>query len=278
MENLKNVFDSNGYLLFDENGIIIPLKKKEFFGMKKTGMIILPMVVHSDDYVEGEFAKYALQLKTFAEKTPGAFATKYGLSVPFLAEALKDSDFVNYFVSKYVQVGFFAKSFTNRKDELLNGTGVVLVAFPTPIDTVTGMPLSVAPGTTTRFREKAQFIKNQKGKYLVADGEIMYIEKIHSVFDPTTGKPVFSPSLVGGGHPHLDYTKSKFSGVEIQKDSNDGHGFVFADKTTNPSWVDNSPLPAANTSALWKYQGIYLLNNVRQGNWSDPVSVTVKGV
>ncbi len=277
MKKIEIFYPETSIVKFDENGKIIRLEAPEFLQLKKNGCIIIPILVNNDDYVERQVVKHALQLKTFAEKIPGTFASKYGLSSTFIGDAKKDSDFVNFFVEKFVEIPGYAKSWTGTKDDLLNGTGTALVLFPAPMD-LAGVPPSVPPGVTNRFREKAQFIKNQKGNYLKADGDIMYIEKKITVFDPSTGKPDLTMGLVSGGHPHIEYIKSKYSGLEIHKDSGDGHGFLLIDKATNPTWIDNSPLPAPNTSAVWKYQAIYLLKGERIGDWCDPVSVTVKGV
>jgi hypothetical protein len=35
--------------------------------------------------------------------------------------------------------------------------------------------------------------------------------------------------------------------------------------------------PTAGQSALWKYKGIYRLNDERVGQWSDVVSIPVAG-
>ena len=59
------------------------------------------------------------------------------------------------------------------------------------------------------------------------------------IFNPEAGIPVLAFSLIRGSHPHGIYTKSKYDGVEVQKDWNDCHGFVYLDKFHNQSFVDN---------------------------------------
>ena len=38
-----------------------------------------------------------------------------------------------------------------------------------------------------------------------------------------------------------------------------------------------SPLPAAGTSAVWKYKAIYRLNDAQVGQWSDVATIGVMG-
>ncbi|MBI3853039.1 MAG: hypothetical protein HY298_22545 [Verrucomicrobia bacterium] len=46
---------------------------------------------------------------------------------------------------------------------------------------------------------------------------------------------------------------------------------------TVPDYLDTAALPAAGTSAVWKYKAIYRLNNEQVGQWSDVTSICVIG-
>jgi hypothetical protein len=47
---------------------------------------------------------------------------------------------------------------------------------------------------------------------------------------------------------------------------------------TYPNYTDTSNLPAAGTSAVWRYKAIYRYGDAQAGLWSDVVSITVTGV
>ncbi len=81
--------------------------------------------------------------------------------------------------------------------------------------------------------------------------------------------------VLRGGNVNLLWKKGKFGGILIEKDS--GQGFITLDKDFHPDFIDNSPLPAPNQTALWKYRAIYLLNDEKVGKWSDVVSISVNG-
>ena len=65
--------------------------------------------------------------------------------------------------------------------------------------------------------------------------------------------------------------------LELCKDWSDGKGFVLLTYTTSPDYADPSPLPAPGTSAVWKYKGIYRLNDAQTGQWSDVAAIGVIG-
>jgi hypothetical protein len=65
--------------------------------------------------------------------------------------------------------------------------------------------------------------------------------------------------------------------LELWKDWGDGKGMVFLTITTNTDYADMSPLPAPGVSAVWKYKGIYRLNDAQVGQWSDVATIGVMG-
>jgi hypothetical protein len=94
-------------------------------------------------------------------------------------------------------------------------------------------------------------------------------------FNATTGKPDFFIEFSSGGHPNLRWTKGKFEGVEIWKDS--GTGFAKLDRDMRTDYIDKTNLPVAGATAIWKYKMIYVVSDEVVGNWSDVVSVFVMG-
>ena len=106
--------------------------------------------------------------------------------------------------------------------------------------------------------------------------KILWIVAPSHVFDPTTLKPSLSIQI-RAGHPVILWTKGKASAIEIWVDRNDGNGFVFLTINTEPNTIDTTPLPAPGTSAVWNYKAIYRLHDEQVGQWSDVISITVRG-
>jgi hypothetical protein len=65
-------------------------------------------------------------------------------------------------------------------------------------------------------------------------------------------------------------------GLEILVDRGTG-AFGFLALDTIPDYLDTAPLPAAGSSAVWKYKAIYRLADEQVGQWSDVASISVMG-
>jgi hypothetical protein len=244
-----------------------------FFAKRINGPIILN-ITHVKDYVESDQLKFAAQLKKL-EDNVGAYKTKYGLTTVDINEILADSLYFNFYVVKRAGVPDYAKAWTKKGDDMLNGKGDASL-WPQGADTSIA-PADVPNGIVARYREKVQRMKSQKSIYKVDDGIIMGFDSVHTVFVPGDGKPTPKVSLVNGGHPQLAFIISEYQQVEIQVDRGDGKGMVALDKTKNVHYVDNSTLPEAGVTALWKYQMIYWYADARAGAWSAIMEIAVKG-
>jgi hypothetical protein len=225
--------------------------------------------------VEKADAAFNLQLKNFANKI-STYSTALGLTAAEVTAIKADAAAFDYLLSNQEAVQTFAQTYTAYKNLLRKGGQSVLGALPTaPV--FAAAPAMPAPNVESRFRSLTQRISNSSA-YTTAIGEDLGIEGPSAAAAKATmtaGKPVFFIELSLGGHPNLRWTKGKFDGVEIWKDS--GTGFTKLDRDMRPDYIDKSNLPAAGIAAVWKYKMIYLLNDEPIGNWSDVVSVTVVG-
>ena len=91
-------------------------------------------------------------------------------------------------------------------------------------------------------------------------------------------KPIFKYKLEAGGHPLVHWRKNKMHAVYMVVDRGDGKGFVFLGVFTKAKYLDSFALPALGAAALWKYKGIYYENDAITGEWSDELTIPVKGV
>jgi len=77
--------------------------------------------------------------------------------------------------------------------------------------------------------------------------------------------------------PEFNSVSGNFSLNFISNHLGDGQGFNFLAIDTIPDYLDKHTLPAQGQSVLWKYQAIYILNDVEVGEISDVLEVSVKG-
>jgi hypothetical protein len=152
-----------------------------------------------------------------------------------------------------------------------DGTG----DWPLPLILTQTEPPAVAPGIIPRLTSFVTWLKSQSD-YNDAIGQDLWLVGTKQVIDSTTWKP--NPTIqLQGGHPVIGWTKGKATSLEILVDRGDGNGFVLLTISSSPPTTDNTPLPPASTSAVWKYKAIYHLRDDQVGHWSDVVSIAVGG-
>jgi hypothetical protein len=225
--------------------------------------------------IEKSDLAFNAQLKTFAGNIDN-YSTPLGLTSAEVNSVKADSLALSYMMDGQDAVQTFSPTFTAYKDLLRKGGADALG--PVPLGPVLPTPPPMpAPNVESRFRKLVQRIVNHPA-YTPAIGEGLGIEAPSAAASKTAlvaGKPKFFIEPSSGGHPNLRWTKGKFEGVEIWKDS--GNGFAKLDRDMKPDYIDKTDLPKAGTTALWKYKMIYLMDDEPIGNWSDEVSVTVFG-
>ncbi len=247
--------------------------------VEKKRNFVLISITH--DFVKANDAEFADQLDKFSNSLNGAtepteLAVKYGYTTADLLEIKNDAAYFRYWVTKHGAGETYKKAWTQKGNEMRSGTGSSVTSFPVGAD-VSTPPTAVLPGIETRFREKARKAKGQTRIYSVGDGTNMGIEVISSAFVPSDGKPELKISLTDGGHPKIEYVKSKYAGINLYKNANDGKGWALYVTCNDPSCVDMSPLPAVDQSAAWKYKAIYMYGGAEVGAMSLETAITVIG-
>jgi hypothetical protein len=79
-----------------------------------------------------------------------------------------------------------------------------------------------------------------------------------------------------GGHPVLHWKSNNAEALELEADYDTGT-YSLLTMQFYPGYQDNTPLPSAGTSALWKYRAIYRVRDQQVGHWSHVLEVGVKG-
>ena len=221
-----------------------------------------------------------------ADKLPGAYATKYGLTTGELTTLENFRLWFNWTFTVLENVRLKAQGYTGFRDDLAYGTSVANGNLSLPQDfTLPAMPASGSPAVTLTpvangFGFVATLVARIKGHaaYAVSDGNDLGLEgPAIAAPDPQTTKPLLAAVLAAGGHVEVQWKKSGFTGVRIEVDRGNGI-WVYLATDTVPHYIDTLTLAlAAGTTALWKYRAIYLEGDQVFGQWSDAVSIAVTG-
>jgi hypothetical protein len=209
-------------------------------------------------------------LNNFAAKLPTYGAT-VGVQTSELGQTNADAAYFAFVVNAHDQHTKTTRDWTAYKTALRSGTTVGAM----PTTPALGIPPTAVPaGIFTRASALAARIKKHPA-YTEAMGQDLGIIGAEQTVDPTAMKPVLHLTLQAG-HPNVGWTKSGMDGLEIWVDRGTGT-FAFLTIDTVPDYLDTAALPAAGTSAVWKYKAIYRLNDEQVGQWSDVATIGVMG-
>ena len=215
--------------------------------------------------------KFAVQLTNFSSKLPG-YKDIFSISDAELAEAEADSLYFTWAVTSAKKITDYKKSWIGFKNILRLDTGNPEVNPVPETSTITPIPDEVLPGIQSRFLIQAKRIKAHKN-YTEAIGQNLGIEGTFSNRMPLENVQPILKAVMNGGRVNLQWKKSTYDAIIIEKDT--GSGFVFLDKDLRPNFVDTTPLPSGSESAVWRYRAMYMFKDEKVGNWSDVVTITV---
>jgi hypothetical protein len=210
-------------------------------------------------------------LQNFAAKLP-TYAATVGVTPAEVAQEAADDVFFNYVCDAHAAHTNTTHDWTAYKHQAAHGDNLGdIPVTPTP---GTPPPL-VPPDIFGRATMLAVRIKNHPNctEAIAQDLGIIGAEVI---VNPTSYQPILTLSL-NAGHPHIGWPKLGMDSLDLWRDCGDGKGFGQLTITTNPDYMDSSPLPAAGASAVWKYKGSYRFNDLQVGQWSDVATIGVMG-
>ncbi len=210
-------------------------------------------------------------LKNFAAKLP-TYAATVGVTPAEVTQETADDVFFNFVCDAHAAHTNTTHDWTAYKQQAAHGDNLGDI----PVTPTPGTPPPVVPpdifGRATALA--ARIKKHPSCTDAIAQD--LGIIGTEVIVDPTTYQPVLTLTLTAG-HPHIGWPKLGMDSLDLWKDCGDGKGFVPLTFTTNTDYADNSPLPAAGTSAVWKYKAVYRLNDAQVGQWSDVATIGVMG-
>ncbi|WNM18191.1 hypothetical protein [Flavobacterium capsici] len=224
-----------------------------------------------DYYVVRNDEQFSFQLDNFCNKIP-AYQEMFNLSIDDINQVNKDSAYFKWAITAANRFADTKKSWTGFKNDLRFGTPLVTnVAVPATVD-LEPIPGAVTAGIQFRFTTLVNRIKAHSN-YTRAIGLDLGIESdSHNRIPIETAQPVLRAGM-NGGNVNLYWKKGGYDGIVIEKDT--GKGFMAFDKDQFPKYVDPTPIPSGNESAVWRYRAMYLFKDARVGVWSDVVSIIV---
>ncbi len=202
------------------------------------------------------------------------YTERFRLMPDILATRRDDAAAFRYALHGADDAQAYAQHRTAHKNLLRDG-GDGSGDWPLPLILSQPEPPAVPPGIIPRLTSFVTWLKSPSD-YNDAIGQDLWLVGAKQVIDPTTWKP--NPSIqLQGGQPVIGWTKDKATALEILEDRGDGKGFVLLTISSSPPTTDNTPLPPAGTSAVWKYKAIYHRGDDQVGHWSDVLSIALGG-
>ncbi len=232
---------------------------------------------HNSYYPPGQPAQI-VWLTTFGNEIQ-ALGPGLGYTALQIAAMVADCRWIIYLLQAWLPATrHWSQNGTHTVADALTGDGSKLMVLPVYL--APDLPEGAVPvntGALNRIFAVAQDIKNG-GKCSETDQVKLGILGTAAVGpDMTSIQPVFSLSIVGGQvvlHSGFGGYSAYLDAIEWRVNRNDGKGNGPLVMTTSQNYTDLQPFPVAST--VWTYSGIFLLNNVRVGVWSQPVSIAVQ--
>jgi len=224
------------------------------------------------DYLPLDDPGKVLWLKNFYEKLL-IYATALGITPAQVTQVSYDSDLFGWLVTFLNEQKSNLEALTAFKNQVRTGK-LPLGALP-----VFGVaPLLPAGALNNVFGRTRLMVRAIKGNPALTESiaDALGIIGDESEEDVNIWKPILKVRIEAGS-PNILWAKGNSNGIKIWVDRGDGQGFNFLAIDTIPDYLDKHTLPAQGQSVLWKYQAIYILNDVEVGEISDVLEVSVKG-
>lgn len=221
-------------------------------------------------FIPSDDAGKCTWLSNFAAKLP-TYAAIVGVTPAEAAQVADDNLFFTYVCDALNKFKTYTQDWTAYKNAARNGP--TLGNLPTaPV--LGAAPVPVSAEIFGRAALLGSRIKRHSS-YTDAIGQDLGLIGAEQTVDLVNIKPVLKVQMQAG-HPNLLWTKQGMDGIEIWVDRGTGT-FAFLAIDTIPDYLDTAALPAAGTSAVWKYKTIYRFHDDQVGQWSDILSVSVMG-
>lgn len=146
---------------------------------------------------------------------------------------------------------------------------------PTPVaPTLPAAPTPVEPGIFKRVAKFVQRLKNHPN-YTENMGEDLGIVGGEMTFEESELKPILKGAL-DANRPKIVWQKGPFAdSIDLYVDRELNDNYVYLTNDAEPDYIDTYPMPQDAASVVYRYKGIYRINDEQVGQFSDPITITV---
>ena len=210
-------------------------------------------------------------LKNFNAKI-GTYATGTGISPTEVTNIGEYYAMLVYIIGMFDNIKSFSKDVTAFKKLLMNAV-VGTVLGPVPVFTVVAPPVLTQAGIFTIIAAIVKRIKASPN-YTLNMGKDLGIIGSDIIIDYSKYKPVLKLTTTVDG-PKAKYIKQKTSGIKLYADHDDGKGMSFFKFINLTTFTDTTALADKQTTALFQYFGVFVVDDAEVGIKSDLTTISV---
>ena len=146
---------------------------------------------------------------------------------------------------------------------------------PIPVaPTLPAAPTVVDSGIFPRVAKFVQRLKNHPN-YTENIGEDLGIVGAEMTFNPLELKPELKGDL-DANRPKIIWKKGPFAdSIDLYVDRQLDDNYEYLTNDSEPDYIDTYTMPADVASAVYRYKGIYRIDDEQVGQYSDPITITV---
>jgi hypothetical protein len=203
-----------------------------------------------------------------------SYAAKYNVSAATITDLDNGRQWFRWSLDNLATVRDASTTLTSFKNQVSGGTAIPGTPVAPAYSAAPAGP--IVAGVISLASSVGSQIKTAKN-YDPTDGTDLGLEGADiAAADPATTQPLISTRPASGGLTEIVWPKGEFDAIKLMVDRGDGKGEVFLAMDSEPNYVDTVK-PAAGTSAIYTYRGIYMLHDAEFGQWSLPVTATLRG-
>lgn len=146
---------------------------------------------------------------------------------------------------------------------------------PIPVaPTLPAAPTVVNSGIIPRVTKFVQRLKNHPS-YTENIGEDLGIVGAEMTFEPSSLKPELKGDL-DANRPKIIWKKGPFAdSIDLYVDRQLDDNYEYLTNDSEPDYIDTYPIPQDAASAVYRYKGIFRIDDEQVGQYSDPITITV---
>lgn len=200
------------------------------------------------------------------------YAAKFGLSAEEIASVQRDAAAFRWAVDEEELSRQSTRNWAAYKKRLRDGGGAEApdgMPFRASVERMP--PLEVSPGIFWRIRCLARRIRNDHA-YTYDIGRDLGISNISWLDDLVVTAPRLTVRKNEDGAPEIHWPLLRFDRLRLEVNRN-GDRYHFLAFLAGEKFVDAHPLPVTGAGVVWRYRGLYSLEEDLVGTWSEPVII-----